>query len=598
MASGISDNVNIFNPERDILDRAVEGYEENVPLVGQIAAGFTIPGMAMDVAAAGKYGRQGVRDFRSGLQNMGSVFGMRKAPSQLASGAGNLGIAALSGLAAIPLFGELAKYPKSHLKGLLKGIDAKKADATINIKKINRTKDASGNVVKSEGKRVDQATKLLEKSGSGTSYKGVTQSQRQPIEVVELSDGTFNQVGGKSTLEALDLSGVTQIPIKIFKNVDDYETYDHIRKNDKAVARQNDARKMLPKKGDPTFEGPVRQFGNKMEQQFKIEFNAPQKLAINSAEEMQNLSKRLNKEFQDEIATVADDLGVDQGFNPAAGKKVGDFDVETGFPAGEVKNKERMIEKVYEKYEGDFSQITDGIRTRIVVETPAQEKLVAERIAKLFPTVDGERVLMNKSGYLDRKLNVQFTGKNGETIIGEIAIITRPMLDGAHKAHPLYEAYRMKNFGLPSGSTIVKIEKEGLRLEKAMKDIFELAGKSIDPRFYDDIIEKFRTGGYVSAGRSGRLSPMTPNMFSNSDFDILEPSMKKSLTWLGVASLHPSSSFRTGSMKPVRLSSLPVMTAAERSQEKYNVSIPQSVQENAQSYNDDIFIELDEADYE
>ena len=39
------------------------------------------------------------------------------------------------------------------------------------------------------------------------------------------------------------------------------------------------------------------------------------------------------------------------------------------------------------------------------------------------------------------------------------------------------------------------------------------------------------------------------------------------------------------------------MTAAERSQEKYNVSMPQSVQENAQSYNQ-IFIELDEADYE
>ena len=50
-------------------------------------------------------------------------------------------------------------------------------------------------------------------------------------------------------------------------------------------------------------------------------------------------------------------------------------------------------------------------------------------------------------------------------------------------------------------------------------------------------------------------------------------------------------------MKPVRLSSLPVMTAADSSQEKYSVSIPQSVQENAQSYND-IFVELEEADYE
>ena len=65
MAQGLTDNVNIFAPEKDILDRAVEGYEENVPLVGQIAAGFTPPGMAMDVVAAGKYGRDAVGELAS-----------------------------------------------------------------------------------------------------------------------------------------------------------------------------------------------------------------------------------------------------------------------------------------------------------------------------------------------------------------------------------------------------------------------------------------------------------------------------------------------------------------------------------------------------
>ena len=83
MVQGISDNVNIFEPERDILDRVVEGYEENVPLVGQIAAGFTPPGMAMDIAAAGKYGRDAFKQFGQG--NIGSGFK-------------NLGISALSGL--------------------------------------------------------------------------------------------------------------------------------------------------------------------------------------------------------------------------------------------------------------------------------------------------------------------------------------------------------------------------------------------------------------------------------------------------------------------------------------------------------------------
>ena len=577
MAQGISDNINIFEPKRDILDRAVEGYEEHVPLVGQIAAGFTPPGMAMDIAAAGKYGRDAFRGVQEGNYGKAALYG---------------GIAGLSALGAIPLIGDLMRGPK----GLLKGIAAKKADEVVDISRINRPKDTAGKVFKSEAKRVDQATELLKKSSSGTSYKGVTQPKRQPIEVIKLSDGTYNQLGGKSTLEALEKSGVTQIPIKIFNNVNDYHTYDKIRVNKKAVARQNDARKMLPTKFNPTFEAPISEFGSKTAKQFKIEFNAHQK-DITNPQQLFDRAKRLNKEFQEQIATVADDLNVEQGFNPVGGKTIGEIDEVTGFPVGEVKLMPRMIKKTMEKYEGDFSQLTDPIRTRVIVETPAQEIMVAEKIAKAFPSVDGERVLMKKSGYLDRKLNVQFTGKNGETIIGEIGIITRAMLDGAEKAHPLYKAYRKKRFGLNPNATPIQIRIEGLRLEKDMKDIFEPAGKLIDQRFYDDIIEKFRTGGYVTAGRSGRLSPMTPNMFSNSDFDILEPSMKKSLTWSGVASLHPPSSFRTGSMKPVRLSSLPVMTAADSSQEKYSVSIPQSVQENAQSYND-IFVELDEADYE
>jgi hypothetical protein len=173
------------------------------------------------------------------------------------------------------------------------------------------------------------------------------------------------------------------------------------------------------------------------------------------------------------------------------------------------------------------------------------------------------------------------------------------MLDGAHEAHDIYEAFRKTNFGLSPTATPIQIRMEGLRLEKQMKDIFEPKGKLIDPKFYEDIIERFNRGGYVNAGRSGRLSPITPNMFSNSDFDNLEPSMKKSFTWSGVASLQPSSSFNTRNMYP--LSSVGDMftrTAADRSQEKYSVSIPQSLQENAQTYNDDIFIELEEADYE
>ena len=43
MASEV-DSIDIFTPQQDLLDRGVIAYEENVPLLGQVAAGFTPPG--------------------------------------------------------------------------------------------------------------------------------------------------------------------------------------------------------------------------------------------------------------------------------------------------------------------------------------------------------------------------------------------------------------------------------------------------------------------------------------------------------------------------------------------------------------------------
>ena len=551
------EDVDIFqqggSTDKDLLDIAVEGYEEKVPLVAQIAAGFTPPGMAMDIAAAGKYGRDAARDIKEGRFKQAAIAG---------------GIAGLSALGAIPLIGDLFRGPKS----LLKGIDTKQADAVIDAKNITKPKDIEGQPVKTEAKRLDEAKKLLEKSASGSSYKGVTVEKRQPIEVLKKPDGTFEQLGGKATLDALESAGTTKIPVKIFDSLQEYNTFDFIRKRNKNVKRQADASKLLPTLGNPTFESPVRKLGNKMEQQFKFSFNAHQG-DITSAEQLFDRALRLNPQFQSAIDGVRESLNLGKGFNPVGGKTIGRIDEATGFPVGEVKLMPRTIEKVMTKYDGDFSQITDPIRTRIVVNTPQQEKQAAEAIAKLFPTVDGERVLMKKSGYLDRKLNVQVTGPNGDTIIGEIGIVTQPMLDAADKAHGFYETYRKTNFGLPDGTDIKKIKAEGLRLEKAMQEIFEAAGKDIDPEFFKDVVERFFSGGYVSAGKSGRLSPMTPNMFSNSDFDNLEPSTKKSFTWSGVASLQPSSISVTGNMNPALFSGVTsTMTAGDRSQEKYNVS--------------------------
>tara|TARA_R100001198_G_C5146913_1_gene158132 strand:- start:298 stop:516 length:219 start_codon:yes stop_codon:yes gene_type:complete len=59
MADNSLNNIDVFN-DKDFLDVAVEGYEENVPLLGQIGIGVTPVGVGIDLAESVKYGRQGL----------------------------------------------------------------------------------------------------------------------------------------------------------------------------------------------------------------------------------------------------------------------------------------------------------------------------------------------------------------------------------------------------------------------------------------------------------------------------------------------------------------------------------------------------------
>ena len=470
MARSVSDNVNIFEPGKDILDRAVEGYEENVPLLGQIAAGFTPPGIAMDVAAAGKYGRDAFKEFKQG--NIGSGFK-------------NAGIAALSGIAAVPLFGEVAR----PFKAALKSIDSAPGPAGINTLKVD------------------------------------------PIPTPAV----------------------------------------------------------MPTAGSPVFEGSLRKKGPGVEKDFKVKFNAHQE-GVQSAEELFGKSLRLNPEFQTVLAKVSDDLGLDRALT--RNTKIDPDTMQTAF---QIKTMPRIIEKVDTKYKGDFTQITDSVRNRIFVNTPEEADAVAKRLSDMFPTVDSGTQLYKKFGLIDRKLNIQFTGSNGEKIIGEVGIITKPMHDASDKAHKIYEAYRAPLKGMPAGAANSSIVKEGLRLEKVMQDIFNPAQMQIDPRFLKDLVEVFNKGGQVVAGRSGRLVPITPNMFSNSVFSKRAPSEKKSLICNGVAISHSEDS---GDIKKPNtvLSTSGVTTAGPFSQEKYNISFIEPIVHKSANNNNDIFVELDEED--
>ena len=607
------EDINVFAP--DLLDLAVTGYEENVPLAAQIAAGFTPPGMAADVLAATKYGRDAARDFTQG---------------RLGQGGANLGIAALSGLGAIPLIGDLARGPKSFLKGMVK---------------------------------------------------------------------TKTQPGGISNLT------------------------------------QQDPRFALTRHQEDLFTGnPVA-----------------------DANRMYDRAIRIGPEFKTQMDDIAKEFNLETTL-PEFGIKI---DGDTLLPVGTTKKIPRMVEKARTKYGGDTSQVTDPIRTRIVVNTPAEEEAVAKLIGQRYDVFDKGREIKPGTGFVDRKINLKFTGSNGERLVAEVGIITAPMWRAGDLAHKKYERFRsLFPQGMPTDPTELgklsrKIRLEGEQLEKEMAVIFKNAKDQIDPDFYftgkgisglhgspakfekfdmtqrpldefglpksldrygrghyftarttggkettasyagddgfvykvevpsdkllrvaepfsrqhpalrkelkkilpDDFVKKdpigeeiddffqsgpiaksfndpdgvkfyeyispkklpyggkifseangsanmvvpddsiikitkrssktdvkkFASGGYVTAGNSGRSLPITPNLFSNDVLDIFSPSTKKSATWLGSASVqsslpgdikYPKSSSPTGSK-----------TAGPSSHVKYNVSIDSSLQKFTNNYN-------------
>ena len=434
------EDINVFAP--DLLDLAVTGYEENVPLAAQIAAGFTPPGMAADVLAATKYGRDAARDFTQG---------------RLGQGGANLGIAALSGLGAIPLIGDLARGPKSFLQAMVK---------------------------------------------------------------------TKTQPGGISNLTS------------------------------------QDPRFALTRHQEDLFTGnPVA-----------------------DANRMYDRAIRIGPEFKTQMDDIAKEFNLETTL-PEFGIKI---DGDTLLPAGTTKKIPRMVEKARTKYGGDTSQVTDPIRSRIVVNTPAEEEAVAKLIGQRYDVFDKGRDIKPGTGFVDRKINLKFTGSNGERLVAEVGIITAPMWRAGDLAHKKYERFRsLFPQGMPTDPTELgklgrKIRLEGEQLQKEMSVVFKNAKEQIDPSFYD-VVKKFAEGGYVTAGNSGRSLPITPNLFSNDVLDIFSPSTKKSATWLGSASVqsslpgdikYPKSSSPTGSK-----------TAGPSSHVKYNVSIDSSLQKFTNNYN-------------
>ena len=379
MANSISD-VDIFEPPKDLLDRSVEAYDENVPLAGKLAIGFTPPGLAIDAAEVGKYGRDAYRDFGSG---------------NLGSGAINLGIAGLSALGFIPLAGDLLK------------------------------------------------------------------------------------AGGKEVLK---------------------------RAPQKFIDMR--AKKLVPTKGNPTFEGPVRDMHPRLEkgldrQMVKHQQDSP------SVFDLFRRAKIANKPFQKEMDDIAMNLNLRTAGSP--GEVITDpnllkhidpitgLDLRTGNLPGTVKTIKSMTRKAVDKYDGDFTRITDPIRTRVIANTTQEADEFARQIASRYPTKDSGNQISGL-GLRDRKLNIQYTDPNGNKIIAEIGIVPQAMKDASELTHKPYEAWRVLTGQYKNVKEIPPQVLDQLdELKQIQLDIFADAEKLLDPSWLsNDIVKKFAKGGAVA----------------------------------------------------------------------------------------------------
>ena len=376
MANSISD-VDIFEPPKDLLDRSVEAYDENVPLLGKIAIGFTPPGLAIDAAEVTKYGRDAYRDFGSG---------------NLGSGAINLGIAGLSALGFIPLAGDLLK------------------------------------------------------------------------------------AGGKEVLK---------------------------RAPQKFIDMR--AKKLMPTKGNPTFEGPVRDIHPRLEKGLDRQMVKHQQDFAN-VDEMFETAKIANKPFQKEIDDLAMNLNLRTAGSP--GEVITDpdllkhikngLDVRTGNAPGTVKTIQSMTRKAVDKYDGDFTRITDPIRTRVIANTTQEADEFARLIANRYPTKDSGNQISGL-GLRDRKINIQYIDPNGNKIIAEIGIVPQAMKDASELTHKPYEAWRVLTGQYKNVKEIPPQVLDQLdELKQIQLDIFADAEKSLDPSWLsNDIVKKFAKGGAV-----------------------------------------------------------------------------------------------------
>jgi len=241
----------------------------------------------------------------------------------------------------------------------------------------------------------------------------------------------------------------------------------------------------VPAVGTPVSFVNLRQAGASRDELRQVEqdFKGYQS-GVQSVDDLVNTAARVDPMFQGSVRDVANIVG-------------------GSYVAGPPKTAESVSKKLTRKG-GTAADVADSIRATVLVENNAQAEEAVRQIASRYPTIDEGWQRIPSNGYIDRKLGIQFTGPNGERLLGEIQINTPPMQTVKDEVgHKLYKIEQkiMERYGAPAQMPAEEL----MRYRDAVQEqsrIYGEAATRVDPSILEQLAEKRARGGYI--GRLGR----------------------------------------------------------------------------------------------
>lgn len=234
------------------------------------------------------------------------------------------------------------------------------------------------------------------------------QLRRGPLQVRDDGNGQYTLWDGNSTYAIASEAGMPVLPARVLTEAE----------FNREVAEKN-ANKILNPDGKPKHRTVLTaELGENASAALISELRRRQgfdSLARATAHQAAN-SKTLN----DTAREVSEEIG-------------------GGFVEGPAKQPDSIERKVHDKYGGNYSLVSDLVRTTITVHTPAEAEAAVKALGKTFHVVD-EGWASTTEGYFDRKITVIMAdGMLGEVQLMPAEMLQSKMDDGGHE---MYEEWR------------------------------------------------------------------------------------------------------------------------------------------------------------